>query len=96
MKKRQLVIPCLALLALSCGRRQFRERRMELMNPRRVWMPGASWARRRSAQFFPEVSPHDPNLVLVACDMTGAYISEDAGKSWRMFNLRHPGKVLCF
>jgi hypothetical protein len=42
------------------------------------------------AQFYPAVSPHDPNLVLVACDMTGAYISEDGGRSWRMFDLRHP------
>ena len=40
------------------------------------------------AMFHPQVSPHDPNTVLVACDMTGAYISHDGGKSWRMFNLR--------
>jgi hypothetical protein len=33
------------------------------------------------AQFYPAISPHDPRLVLVACDMTGAYISEDAGNS---------------
>jgi len=32
--------------------------------------------------------PHDPNTVLLNCDMTGAYISHDGGKSWRMFNLR--------
>src|SRR6266480_4595355 len=40
------------------------------------------------AMFHPTISPHDPNTVLVACDMTGAYITHDAGKSWRMFNLR--------
>ena len=40
------------------------------------------------AMFHPTISPHDPNTVLVSCDMTGAYISHDAGKSWRMFNLR--------
>jgi len=38
--------------------------------------------------FHATVSPHDPNEVLVACDMTGSYISHDGGKSWRMFNLR--------
>jgi len=38
--------------------------------------------------FHPTVSPHDLNTVLVNCDMTGAYISHDGGKSWRMFNLR--------
>lgn len=48
------------------------------------------------AQFFPAVSPHDPNLVLVACDMTGAYISHDAGNSWRMFDLRAPVKFFVF
>jgi len=40
------------------------------------------------AMFHPTVSPHDLNTVLVNCDMTGAYISHDGGKSWRMFNLR--------
>ena len=27
------------------------------------------------AMFHPTVSPHDPNTVLVSCDMTGSYIS---------------------
>jgi hypothetical protein len=40
------------------------------------------------AQFNPTVSPVDSNLVLLDCDMTGAYISEDGGNSWRMFNRR--------
>jgi len=40
------------------------------------------------AMFHPSVSPHDIETVLVSCDMTGAYISHDGGKSWRMFNLR--------
>jgi photosystem II stability/assembly factor-like uncharacterized protein len=40
------------------------------------------------AMFHPTVSPHNPNTVLIACDMTGAYITHDGGKSWRMFNLR--------
>ena len=48
------------------------------------------------AQFYPAVSPLNPNLVMVACDMTGAYISEDAGASWRMFNLREPVKFFAF
>jgi photosystem II stability/assembly factor-like uncharacterized protein len=38
--------------------------------------------------FHATISPRDPNEVLVACDMTGAYISHDGGRSWRMFNLR--------
>jgi photosystem II stability/assembly factor-like uncharacterized protein len=39
------------------------------------------------SQFYPTVSPHDPRRVLVACDMTGSYLTEDGGASWRMFNL---------
>jgi photosystem II stability/assembly factor-like uncharacterized protein len=46
--------------------------------------------------FFPTISPHDPNTVLVRCDMTGAYISHDAGGSWRMFNLRGPVHFFVF
>ena len=38
-------------------------------------------------QFIPTVSPHNPNDLLEACDMTGSYISHDAGRTWRMFNL---------
>jgi photosystem II stability/assembly factor-like uncharacterized protein len=48
------------------------------------------------AMFHPQVSPHDPNTVLVACDMTGAYISHDGGKSWRMFNLRGVAEFFVF
>lgn len=40
------------------------------------------------AMFHPMVSPRDLNTVLLNCDMTGAYITHDGGKSWRMFNLR--------
>src|SRR3954465_3647480 len=38
------------------------------------------------AQFHPTVSPHDPKRVLVSCDMTGAYLTENGGASWRMVN----------
>jgi photosystem II stability/assembly factor-like uncharacterized protein len=36
---------------------------------------------------LPTISPHNPNDVLAACDMTGSYITHDGGESWRMFNL---------
>jgi photosystem II stability/assembly factor-like uncharacterized protein len=48
------------------------------------------------AQFFPTISPHDPKVVLVGCDMTGSYISKDGGASWRMFNLRGRSSLFVF
>ena len=36
---------------------------------------------------LPAISPHDPRVVVESCDMTGAYITYNAGESWRMFNL---------
>jgi hypothetical protein len=34
--------------------------------------------------FTPAISPADPNLVLVNCDMSGAYRSTDGGQNWEM------------
>jgi photosystem II stability/assembly factor-like uncharacterized protein len=48
------------------------------------------------AMFNPTISPHDPNTVLVSCDMTGAYITHDGGQSWRMFNLRGVVRFFAF
>ena len=48
------------------------------------------------AQFMPTISPHDPDRVLVGCDMTGSYISNDGGGSWRMFNLRGRTRFFVF
>ncbi|RPI26193.1 MAG: hypothetical protein EHM61_12405 [Acidobacteria bacterium] len=36
----------------------------------------------------PAVSPHDPNVVIEGCDMTGMYVTLDGARSWRNFNLR--------
>jgi photosystem II stability/assembly factor-like uncharacterized protein len=30
-------------------------------------------------------SPHDPNRIIINCDMSGAYHSENSGQSWTMF-----------
>jgi photosystem II stability/assembly factor-like uncharacterized protein len=48
----------------------------------RIIGPGGGGTTRR-----PTISPHDPNVVTLGCDMTGAYLTLDGGASWRMFNL---------
>ena len=40
------------------------------------------------AMFAPAVSPHDPNLLFVACDMGGVYRSADGGATWTMIDKR--------
>ncbi len=48
------------------------------------------------AMFTPTISPHDPKVVFVACDMTGSYLTSNAGESWRMFNLRGRTSAFAF
>ncbi len=43
--------------------------------------PGGGGTMRR-----PAISPHDSQVVLLGCDMTGAYVTADGGASWRMIN----------
>jgi hypothetical protein len=61
------------------------------MPPLSVVGPGGG-----GAMFHPTISPHDYREVLVACDMTGSYITHDAGRSWRMFNLNGPARFFVF
>ena len=44
--------------------------------------PGGGGTMRR-----PAISPHDPDLVVLGCDMTGSYLTRDGGLSWRLFHL---------
>ncbi len=36
--------------------------------------------------FAPAISPADPNLMLINCDMSAAYISENGGRDWWMLD----------
>ncbi len=52
--------------------------------PIRNWEPlGLSGG---GGMFAPAISPADPNLMMINCDMSAAYISEDGGHNWRMIH----------
>src|ERR1035438_686926 len=36
--------------------------------------------------FTPAISPADPNLMMLNCDMSAAYISENGGRNWRIIS----------
>lgn len=36
--------------------------------------------------FSPAISQADPNLMMLNCDMSAAYISQDGGRNWRMIH----------
>jgi photosystem II stability/assembly factor-like uncharacterized protein len=38
--------------------------------------------------FMPAISPADPRLMLLGCDMSGSYRSTDGGKSWELIHYR--------
>jgi photosystem II stability/assembly factor-like uncharacterized protein len=83
----------ITLLSLS-GQRAFAQRPDHAAPRFDAWHilgPGGG-----GAMFYPAISPRNPNLVLVACDMTGAYISNDGGNSWRLFDLRRPVTFFTF
>src|SRR5579885_2227153 len=48
------------------------------------------------AMFHATINPRDANEALIACDMTGSYITHDGGRSWRMFNLRGTVRFFAF
>jgi photosystem II stability/assembly factor-like uncharacterized protein len=49
-----------------------------------VWKPvGLSGG---GGMFAPAISPADPDLMMLNCDMGAAYISEDGGRNWRMIH----------
>ncbi|MDQ7781201.1 MAG: hypothetical protein RDV41_16020, partial [Planctomycetota bacterium] len=39
------------------------------------------------AMFAPAISPADPKLMMINCDMSGAYITTDGGQNWKMIHL---------
>ncbi|RXK53491.1 hypothetical protein ESB00_17515 [Oleiharenicola lentus] len=81
--RRASIVVAALLIGVAGGRAEDPIRSPERGGGWRVIGPGGG-----GAMFCPAISPHDPQLVFVACDMTGTYVSRDAGESWRMINLQ--------
>ena len=79
MRAALLAVPLLAALAGGDDVGSTHDTRLDAW---RIIGPGGGGTTRR-----PAVSPHDPKVVVLGCDMTGGYITTDGGVSWRMFNL---------
>jgi photosystem II stability/assembly factor-like uncharacterized protein len=74
----------LFLLAVLCGAALISpaDSPRERLDAWRILGPGGG-----GTTIHPAISPHDPKVVVEACDMTGAYITHNGGEAWRMFNL---------
>src|ERR1035438_9712902 len=87
MNRRGLLISIAAMAALAAGNLGPAAR----FDPWTVIGPGGG-----GTMIDPTISPHDPGIVVEHCDMTGAYITLDGARSWRMFNLRTVVETLAF
>ncbi|HUU26625.1 MAG TPA: hypothetical protein VM123_02330 [archaeon] len=83
-----LPLVCVFLLYVSgCGTQAtIQEKEPSQAAAAKVWQvigPGGG-----GSLYEPTINPSDPNNVFVRCDMTGAYVTQNGGRKWRMFNLR--------
>jgi photosystem II stability/assembly factor-like uncharacterized protein len=46
--------------------------------------------------YCPTVSPHNPNIMMLSCDMTGSYVTRNGGQSWKNFNIMGPVKAFVY
>jgi len=69
-------------------------------------LSGGLWAAERAFEvtgmggaggmYTPSVSPYDPDLMLISCDMSGSYRSLDGGKHWELIHHRQlSGSLRC-
>jgi photosystem II stability/assembly factor-like uncharacterized protein len=63
-------------------------------------VPPASWQclgpGGGGAIYTPVISPHDPNVAMVTCDMGGVYMTRDGGRHWRVLPQMHLGHAVAF
>jgi len=95
MKKSRFALSCIRfllaatamLVAISCDGTpspMLPEVGDDLAQKRALWEPvGLTGG---GAMYMPAISPHDPSLILITCDMSGAYRTTDGGETWEMIH----------
>jgi len=57
---------------------------------RKIWAKQVVWEpvglSGGGGMFTPAISAADPNLMMLNCDMSAAYVSSDGGRNWRMIH----------
>ena len=85
-----LLVATAFLAAVSCSgpnSSTLPEKTDDLAQRRALWTPvGLTGG---GAMYMPAISPHDSNLILITCDMSGAYCTADGGKTWEMIHYDH-------
>ncbi len=79
-----IVLLSLAVLAGACSAPPAQRQQAAGTQPADQWTvigPGGG-----GGMFLPTISPHDPNVALMHCDMTAAYITRDGGANWRLLD----------
>ena len=89
-KFRLAYIVCITLLAIfvSCGSENKTDNRQIEWKPIGIGGGGS--------MFSAAVSPHDPDMAFVSCDMTGSMVTYNGGESWKMFSLSHMVRYFVF
>ena len=80
-----IVITISTVLCFSCSPTK------EVQNTKEIDLISNQWIRIGAGggggQFTPSINPHDSTNFFVKCDMTGSYVTYNAGQTWENFNL---------
>ena len=92
-----LKVACMTLLSaffLSCGqgpRQSFHPTGDHIVNGWEPIGPGGG-----GTIFVPVISPHDKDVMMALCDMTGTFLTRDGGYSWKTLYFKGTTDTYCF
>jgi len=60
------------------------------------WPVANRWAGGGGTIYTPTISPHDPKVALVTCDMSAVYMTRDGGRHWHVLPHMRYGHGIAF